>query len=63
MLRKVVVYHIKTEKCKKIKIVYDLKLLTLKKMKHWIYKESRHFQKFIFIQKWWRKKNNVLGQL
>jgi hypothetical protein len=29
---------------------YDMKLLSFKKMKHWIYKESTHFQKFIFIQ-------------
>jgi hypothetical protein len=28
-------------------------------MKHWMYKESRYFQKFIFIQKWWRKKHVV----
>jgi hypothetical protein len=26
-------------------------------MKHWIYKESWHFQKLIFIKKWWRKKH------
>jgi len=26
-------------------------------MKHWIYKESTHFQKFIFIQKLYKKKH------
>jgi hypothetical protein len=33
---------------------YDLKLLSFKKMKHWIYKELGNFQKFIFIKQWWR---------
>jgi hypothetical protein len=30
---------------------YDLKLLSFKKQNQ-IYKESSHFPKFIFIQKW-----------
>jgi hypothetical protein len=33
-----------------------LKLLSFLKTKHWIYKELRHFQKFICIKKWWKKK-------
>ncbi len=50
----------KTLKFLKIKIGYDLKLSSFKKMKHGIYKELGHFQ---FIQQWWRKKCHVLGQL
>ncbi len=50
MLRKFEVYYkIKHKNVKKIG--YDLKLLSILKMKHQIYKESRHFQKFIFIKK------------
>jgi len=41
----------------KNKFGYDLKLLSFLKMKHWIYKELKHFQNFIFSQKWWR--NNM----
>jgi hypothetical protein len=52
VLRKVVIYYIKKhENVKKIKIGFDLKLLSFLKTKQKIYKELRHFQKFIFIQK------------
>ncbi len=65
MLQKNIFYYTrKHKKCKKIKIGYELKLLSfLKTIKHWIYKESKKFQNFIFIQKWWRKKCHVLGKL
>jgi hypothetical protein len=32
-------------------------------MKHWIYKELEHFQKFIFIKNDEEKKIHVFGQL
>jgi hypothetical protein len=65
VLRKFIVYYTrKHKKCKKIKNDYELKLLSfLKTIKHWIYKESKHFQIFIFTQKWWRKKCHVFGKL
>jgi hypothetical protein len=49
VLRKVVFYY--TKKIKKSIFDYDLKFLSFLKMKHKIYKELTHFQKFIFIQK------------
>jgi hypothetical protein len=48
MLRKVVAYYLKN---RKQNFGYDLKLLSFLKTQHKIYKESTHFQKFIFIQK------------
>ncbi len=52
VLRRIVYYYIKKhKKLKKSIFGYDLKLLSLKKMKHKIYKELTQFQIFMFIQK------------
>jgi len=56
VLRKILVYlYKKTFKNFKSIFGYDLKLLSFFKMKHKIYKELTHFQKFIFIQKYKQK--------
>jgi len=39
----------KTKECEFF-FFYDLKFWSFFKMKQWIYKESAHFKKFIFIQ-------------
>jgi hypothetical protein len=58
MLRKVVAYYLKN---RKQNFGYDLKLLSFLKTQHKIYKESTHFQKFIFIQKWFLKNMSCTG--
>jgi hypothetical protein len=56
VLRKILVYLYKKTFLKFKSIFgYDLKLLSFLKMKHKIYKELTHFQKFIFIQKYKQK--------
>ncbi len=53
-----VYYTRKHKNVEKFKNGYDLKLLSFLKTKHLIYKELGYFQKFIFIQKWWKKMYN-----
>jgi hypothetical protein len=43
--------------------LYDLKLSSLLKTKNRIYKESKSFYKFLFIQQWLKKMCDLLGQL
>jgi hypothetical protein len=63
VLKKIVVYYTRKHKNVKIKIGYDLKLLSFLMTKHWIFKESGHFQKFIFIKNDEEKKCHVFRQL
>jgi hypothetical protein len=64
VLRKVVFYYTRKHKnVEKIKTSYDLKLLSFLKMKHWIYKELRHFQNSYLLENDEEKKCHLFEQL
>jgi len=56
VLKKIVIYYTRKHKNVKIKIGYDLKLLSFLMTKHWIFKESGHF-KNSYLLKMMKKKN------
>ncbi len=64
VLRKVVAYYKRQHENIQIDFLVMIWICHyLKKKKHWIYKESTHFQKFIFIQNDKQKKFHVLGKV